>query len=679
MLVAGLACASCQSDVGPTQVTVVFDAEGALRSAAALSIVVRGGEGAPTEERHVQTVVAPRFPLRLALVPLGGDARRRYAIEAELEDGSGARLARLVARSGYVDGDHRELRLVFTECCAAQNCDDTLTCRDCACADPEIDPRDLLPGSDAGVDAGMDAGPTDAGTTDAGADVDIVLDAGDGCLAPPRPLFPRNGARSRSTTVSFGWTDAPCGAEVEFAYATGGCPPGSPVANCVPSGPTANRILTPGVYRTSVPAGRVFWRVRTCLDTMCGAWSPTRYLESGRATCDFDGDGRSDIAIGAPLQDTPTDSGRVYVWDSSAIDGCDMDCPTSAAALLTAGTLQGGAQFGASLACADLDADGYDELIVSEPFRDGTTDDEGAIHVISGSNAGLRPEETTAPITPSSLSDPVVSAQFGTEVGSAGDLNGDGIEDLVVSAPAAFGGVGVVYLLAGQLAPVPLRRITRLDGVVRGFGQAVAGIGDLDADGFGDVGVNDRGQLMVVQGSPETPTTRTVPIPGTPATIAIAVGDVDGDGFDDVVLSVVASDTFHVWRPAGTMGTTMDSVTQGGALFGAIAVGDFLETGPDDVLVGAPIQERTFLFSGNVGDVPTFSSLAMGTVGTDAGSSVALLAVGGGGVQVLIGAPDVGGSNAVVERRHMGGLLQRYTPAGAEVMGLGSSIGRGLR
>ncbi len=118
----------------------------------------------------MQRVVAPRFPLRLALVPLGGDARRRYSVEAELEDASGARLARLVARSGYVDGDHRELRLVFTECCATQDCDDTLTCRDCACADPEIDPRDLLPESDAGagMDAGSaDAGPDDVGTTDA--------------------------------------------------------------------------------------------------------------------------------------------------------------------------------------------------------------------------------------------------------------------------------------------------------------------------------------------------------------------------------------------------------------------------------------------------------------------------------------------------------------------------------
>ena len=102
------------------------------------------------------------------------------------------------------------------------------------------------------------------------------------------------------------------------------------------------------------------------------------------------------------------------------------------------------------------------------------------------------------------------SDRFGTSVASAGDVNNDGLADLIVGAPgngmmAAGPGSAIVFRSNG--VGYTEMQSHRMDGVLGGlFGNSVAGAGDVDGDGFGEVIVGApeenmlRGQALVFRG-----------------------------------------------------------------------------------------------------------------------------------------------------------------------------------
>jgi hypothetical protein len=66
---------------------------------------------------------------------------------------------------------------------------------------------------------------------------------------------------------------------------------------------------------TAPPVGRrYFWHVRACITSGCSEYSPTWWVNLGRSDRDFNGDGYADIAIGAPATNTPAEPGKVYVY-----------------------------------------------------------------------------------------------------------------------------------------------------------------------------------------------------------------------------------------------------------------------------------------------------------------------------------------------------------------------------
>ena len=90
---------------------------------------------------------------------------------------------------------------------------------------------------------------------------------------------------------------------------------------------------------------------------------------------------------------------------------------------------QGGASFGQSVATAgDVNGDGYADVIVGAPYYDNGQADEGAAFVYLGGAAGL-----SAAAAWTAESDQA-GALFGTSVGTAGDVNGDGYADVIVGA-----------------------------------------------------------------------------------------------------------------------------------------------------------------------------------------------------------------------------------------------------
>ncbi len=139
---------------------------------------------------------------------------------------------------------------------------------------------------------------------------------------------------------------------------------------------------------------------------------------------DVNGDGYSDVIVGAPYFDNgETEEGRAYVYHGSASG-------LSATANWTDESNQVGAIFGTSVSTAgDVNGDGYSDVIVGAYYYDNSETDEGRAYVYHGSSSGL---SLTANGTAESGQ---VNALFGNSVSSAGDVNGDGYSDVIVGAP----------------------------------------------------------------------------------------------------------------------------------------------------------------------------------------------------------------------------------------------------
>ncbi|KAL5496319.1 hypothetical protein EMCRGX_G012578 [Ephydatia muelleri] len=172
---------------------------------------------------------------------------------------------------------------------------------------------------------------------------------------------------------------------------------------------------------------------------------------------------------------------------------------------------QSGEQFGASMDTADLDQDGYDELIVGAPFYTDYTKSSymyevGRVYVFQNTKGNL----SATPIILSSPN-PFTGGRFGHVVLSVGDINGDGTEDFAVGAPYesctssdGTSSTGSVYLYTGDrttfVSQTPIQKITACDirqrsltalnnATLRSFGYSLASKADLDGNAYNDLAV----------------------------------------------------------------------------------------------------------------------------------------------------------------------------------------------
>ncbi len=189
----------------------------------------------------------------------------------------------------------------------------------------------------------------------------------------------------------------------------------------------------------------------------------------GQSVClmgKVNGDPMPDYAIGAPGH--ASGAGRAYLY--SASDGSLIRSIDGNSA---------GDSLGYSLAGnADVNQDGYDDIIVGAPFNDSGGTDAGTVGVYSGVS-GIRLFEEHPMVAPS---------WFGYSVSGAGDVNADGVPDFLVGAPVFYDGTtqweGRAFVYSGATGAEILHFTNQDAGAT---GSAVSEFGDADKDGFDDV------------------------------------------------------------------------------------------------------------------------------------------------------------------------------------------------
>jgi len=226
--------------------------------------------------------------------------------------------------------------------------------------------------------------------------------------------------------------------------------------------------------------------------TADGTQPGARFGTSVASAGDVNGDGYSDVIVGAPLYDNGL--GRVFLYLGSA-----SGLATSPA--WSAEGIEGGGWFGSSVASAgDVDGDGYGDIVVGAPFPrtfQNVQGGRGQVFVYRSTRTGL---STTPAWT---LQSNQSGSSFGASVASAGDVNGDGYSDVIIGAPGytrvVAGGatqveVGRASLYLGSATGLVDSPVWTADGTQPGarFGTSVASAGDVDGDGYSDVIVGAR-------------------------------------------------------------------------------------------------------------------------------------------------------------------------------------------
>ncbi|RLP99418.1 hypothetical protein EAD98_02480 [Micromonospora sp. CV4] len=398
--------------------------------------------------------------------------------------------------------------------------------------------------------------------------------------------------------------------------------------------------------------------------------TPVRGAGVGRS--DFDGDGVDDIAAtGDPfnynLPQTPTGVVSVRYSSAAQVDYLMGVLPTDG----------GCSCFGLALVAGDFNGDRYDDLAIGDSDEQDarTRTHAGGVWVIPGSRTGLVVDSAVHfnQDSPNVPDNPESYDRFGAAL-AAGDINGDGREDLAVGAfGEAIGSkasAGAVTVLLGGptgLTATGAQHLHQDLAAVPGgaeandqFGFSLA-IGKVDNNRYNDLvigapreddGVTSNGSGMVTlmwgsasgvssTGATAVSGAAVEPNDGT-GTIAwylgdtLAVGDVNGDGLGEVIAGAPGAQTPHIngglvaafaGRSAGLSSSAVQIITQRTAgvpgdpesddrFGGALATGDVTGDGRADVLVGIPGEAIGSL--ADAGGVALLKGSAAGLTGSGA-------------------------------------------------------------
>ncbi|MFH1465280.1 MAG: MopE-related protein [Pseudomonadota bacterium] len=354
-------------------------------------------------------------------------------------------------------------------------------------------------------------------------------------------------------------------------------------------------------------------------------------------------------------------------------DGIDNDCDGSAGACQWQGDIDMEDAYDARILGAaeddgagtdvwgvgDLDGDSHEDLLVLAPGADGGV---GNAVVFYWQVSGIEPFSGADGRVVGGSGEPIAYAVPG------GDLDGDGVPDVILGSSSANGGAGAVWLWSAPGGATD--DITSLGVSLQGGSGAQAGmpmgLGDLDDDGHDDFAVAAPGErtLYLVYGPWTTSSALSDAGLGlrgaTGGVVALAGrGDTDADGLNDFAVGLPsassAGEVFVAQGPGSGLSSLYDAqgILSGAAAedeFGAAVgwAGDLDGDGYDELLVGAPGAEidfgdqgRVYLFQGPVTGLLDAAGGAVATLDGESSNDRAGATVRGGGDINGDGSPDL--------------------------------------
>lgn len=308
-------------------------------------------------------------------------------------------------------------------------------------------------------------------------------------------------------------------------------------------------------------------------------------LGSNVGLFDVNADGRRDLVIAAPggdgLNNSRNDAGELYAFfGGTGFNSSTIDLATVRPGLLAIGPVAG-AQIGASLASADFNGDGNQDLLIGAPLAgqqgNGLVLALRGISIVGNQVIDLGGSQDIV----FSVTINTPNARFGTNV-AAGDLNSDGRQDIIVAAPGLTNNsgqaTGGVIIISGPISlqsnpnPVTPSFVAFGPSINSRFGEGLL-VGDVDADQIDDLVISapghmangraSSGQTYVFYGSAPLVGTRDLSTsmadasfsganpgdqlgsavsinPGTPniipSTPPMLLADINRDGFRDLII-----------------------------------------------------------------------------------------------------------------------------------------------
>lgn len=360
-----------------------------------------------------------------------------------------------------------------------------------------------------------------------------------------------------------------------------------------------------------------------------------RFGSSVASAGDVNNDGFDDVIIGAPeLSSGQSKEGKVFVYHGSASG-------LSTTPNWTKESNKAGARMGESVASAgDINGDGYSDIIVGANRWNNTGSNQGRVYVYNGSSSGLSSVESWA------RQSYTVSAYYGTCVASAGDVNNDGYDDILIAAisngQTGQENEGRIWVYLGSASGLKASPLWMKEGNKKNvrLGSSLSSAGDVNGDGYDDIivgalgatnGQSLEGIAYVYHGkSSGLNSVAAWTMESNQATAYLgrsvsSAGDVNNDGFDDVIIGASSYDNGHTDEGkafvfygsssglykshAWTSESTNTSAFYGWSVSSA---GDVNGDGYSDVLVGACMynggqsrEGKAFAYHGGFVDVQT--------------------------------------------------------------------------